>query len=232
VALLFIQGRRVSEVLGLAWEDLDLDAGTALVRRASVYIDGRGQQLGPPKTDGARGEHWLMPTVVALLRRTREVQEQEREAAPKWAEVTYGGERISLVFTNPAGGFVLRQAVAKVVKQAAKTAGITAELGTHTGRRTVVTTLFVDGDEALEDIARFVGHARPATTAGYVKRLGRRPQAVAQRAAAILDGDQGDEDGDDPDRSGGVRNHPRDVGSNRGRYRSGPLGEALPHPGP
>ena len=32
------------------------------------------------------------------------------------------------------------------------------------------------GDEALEDIARFVGHTRPATTAGYVKRLGGRPR--------------------------------------------------------
>jgi len=61
---------------------------------------------------------------------------------------------------------VLRQAFAKLVEQAGKTAGIAAELGTHTGRRTVVTTPFVDGDEALEDIARFVGHARPATTAG------------------------------------------------------------------
>ena len=71
----------------------------------------------------------------------------------------------------------------QVMKQAAKTA---AALGTHAGR-TVVTTLFVEGDEALEDIARFVGHAKSSTTAGYVKRLGRRPQSVAERAAAILD---------------------------------------------
>jgi hypothetical protein len=55
----------------------------------------------------------------------------------------------------------------------------------------VVTTLFVDGDEALEDIARFVGHAKPATTAGYVKRLGRSPQVVAKRAAAVLDAQAG-----------------------------------------
>jgi site-specific recombinase XerD len=96
------------------------------------------------------------------------------------------GERLHLVFTTP-GGLVLRQTVAKVMKQAAQTAGITARLGTHAGRRTVVTTLFVDGDEALEDIARFVGHAKPSTTAAYVKRLGRRPQSVAERAAAILD---------------------------------------------
>jgi integrase len=134
VALLFLQGWRVSEVLGLVWEDLDLDAGTAQVRRASVYVDGRGQQLGPPKTDGARGEHWLMPTVVALLAKRRETQAQERAAAPMWTATMYEGEPVNLVFTTPTGGLVLRQTIAKVVKQAAKTAGITAPLGTHAGR--------------------------------------------------------------------------------------------------
>jgi integrase len=215
VGLLFLQGWRVSEVLGLAWEDLDLDAGIAHVRRASVYVDGRGQQLGPPKTAGAHGEHWLMPTTVALLRKRWESQAQERAVAPGWETTTYEGEPVSLVFTTPAGGLVLRQSISKIVKQAARTAGITADLGTHAGRRTVVTTLFVDGDEALEDIAHFVGHARPTTTAGYVKRLGRRPQVVAKRAAAVLDG-QGDEDAADPL---GVRNDPPDFGSNRGSNR-------------
>jgi len=221
VALLFLQGWRVSEVLGLAWEDVDLDAGTASVRRASVYIDGRGQQLGPTKTDGARGEHWLMPTVVTLLVKRRETQAEERAAAPKWATIVYGGEQINLVFTNPTGGLVLRQAVAKVVKSAAKTAGIGADLGTHAGRRTVVTTLFVDGDEALEDIARFVGHAKPATTAGYVKRLGRRPETVARRAAAVLDA-QGDEDPP----AGGVRNQVAGSASNRASNRREDSGSA------
>lgn len=45
----------------------------------------------------------------------------------------------------------------------------------------------MDGDGALEGITRFVGHAEPSTTAGHVKRLGRRPQPVAERAAAIRD---------------------------------------------
>jgi site-specific recombinase XerD len=91
------------------------------------------------------------------------------------------------VFTTPSGVLALRQTIAKLVKQAAKTAGSEADLGTHAGRRTVVISLFVDGHEALEDIARFVGHAKPSTTAGYVKRLGRRPETVARRAAEVLD---------------------------------------------
>jgi integrase len=215
VGLLFLQGWRISEVLGLAWEDLDLDAGTARVRRASVYVDGRGQQLGPTKTDGARGEHWLMPTVVDLLRKRRQAQADERAVAPIWEAITYDGQQVSLVFTTPTGGLVLRQTVAKVVKQAAKSAGIsdTDQLATHTGRRSVVTTLFVDGCEALEDIARFVGHAKPATTAGYVKRLGRRPEAVAKRAAAVLDGQA---DADEAPRQGSES--AADFGSNGGSY--------------
>ncbi|HET6953986.1 MAG TPA: hypothetical protein VFI47_26710, partial [Acidimicrobiales bacterium] len=170
----------MSEVLGLAWEDVDLDAGTARVHRASVYVDGRGQQRGPPKTAGAHGEHWLMPTTVALLRKRRETQDDERAIAPVWEARTYGGEPVSLVFTTPTGGLVLRQTIAKVVKQAARTAGIAAGLGTHAGQRTVVTTLFVDGDEALEDIAHFVGDGlRQLGCRSYA-----RMRAVSDRASA------------------------------------------------
>jgi hypothetical protein len=48
-----------------------------------------------------------------------------------------------------------------------------------------------------------------------VKRLGRRPQAVAKRAAAVLD-DQGD---DDATETNAVRNHRGDRASNRASNR-------------
>jgi site-specific recombinase XerD len=67
---------------------------------------------------------------------------------------------LSIVFTTPTGELVLRQPVAKLINQGAKTAGIAADLGTHAGRRSVMTTLFVDGDEALDQLVRRVDRSQ------------------------------------------------------------------------
>jgi hypothetical protein len=55
------------------------------------------------------------------------------------------------------------------------------------GPRSVVTALYAEAGESIEEIARFVGHASPVTTAGYVRDLGNRPAAFAERAARLLD---------------------------------------------
>ncbi|MEI6403566.1 MAG: tyrosine-type recombinase/integrase [Actinomycetota bacterium] len=100
----------------------------------------------------------------------------------------YEGEPVELVFTNLSGGILNRQQVTKVLARAAKAAGIDERgLGTHVGRRTVVTTLYAEEGIDLADIARHVGHASSSTTAGYVRRLGERPKATLQAAAKHLD---------------------------------------------
>lgn len=189
IALLFLQGWRVSEALGLAWSDLDLDAGTGCVRRACVYVDHDGPALGPTKTAGAMGEHRLAPSVVRLLRQRRKVQTAERLAsATPWPEHVYEGQPIELVFTNTVGGLATRQTITKLLHSAAVIAKIdTTRLGTHTGRRSVVTALYAGGGESIEEIARYVGHNSPTTTAGYVRDLGNRPVEFARRAALLLD---------------------------------------------
>jgi len=189
VALLFFQGWRVSEALGLAWGDVDLEAGTASVRRACIYIDHQGPALGPTKTVGAMGDHQLVPTVVELLRRRRAQQAADRLAcAEPWPDHVYEGRVADLVFTTPTGGLLTRQSISKLLNAAAESAGIdTTKLGTHTGRRSVVTALYAEAGESIEEIARFVGHASPVTTAGYVRDLGNRPAAFAERAARLLD---------------------------------------------
>lgn len=194
VALLFVQGWRVSEVLGLAWGDIDLDAGIAEVRRACAYADGVGMVLGPPKTDGAVGRHHLTPVVVELLRRRRTAQLEDRlRAGGMWEHHTYEGEEVELVFTTATGGLLLRQTVAKAVTAAAERAGIDPKgLGTHGGRSTAITALYSEEGLDLADVARHVGHANQATTAGYVRHLGDRPITTTQAASRLLDPDLDD----------------------------------------
>jgi site-specific recombinase XerD len=185
VAMLFAQGWRVSEVLGLAWQDVNLDAGTATVERAVIQAAGATRTLGPPKSAGAQGTHVLTPGVVARLRQHLAAQLDEGHGT--LPSRTYGSRSINLVFTTADGGLVARQAIDKLMRDKAAELGIDAQrLGTHVGRRTVVTALYTAGED-LEDIARHVGHRSTVTTAGYVAALGNRPKATADRAAALLD---------------------------------------------
>jgi integrase len=188
LAILYGQGWRVSEALGLAWEDLDLETGVAHVRRAVIEVSGHGRRLAPPKTAGAEGKHILLPGVVRRLERWRQVQAEEREAAGTlWEKHRYDGRVINLVFTNTVGGLVPRQAIDKLGRRIAESIGIDPTgLGTHAGRRSVVTALYSAG-ETLDDVARHVGHRSTATTAGYVAALGDRPKRTAAVAAELLD---------------------------------------------
>ncbi len=189
IALLFVQGWRVSEVLGLAWSDLDLDAGVAIVSRASVYADGIGMMLGPPKTEGAKGQHLLTPVVVELLRRRRAAQDDDRRrAGDSWEQLVYDSRPVELVFTD--GRRRARRAPSRHQGHRQRSAGGGVDptgLGTHAGRSTAITVLYAEEGLDLADIARHVGHATPSTTAGYVRHLGRRPSVTAEAASRLLD---------------------------------------------
>ena len=189
IALCYLQGWRISEALGLAWHDIDFNAGTVHVRRASSYLDGVGMSLGPTKTRHATAAQSLSPTVLELLRARRQLQERDSaRLGGEWPTAEYEDQQIDLVFRSATGRPTLRQHVDAATREAAKRAGLDPKgLGTHTGRRSVVTNLFASGSLDLEDVARFVGHGDTATTRGYVQHEGDRPRRVSERAFELLD---------------------------------------------
>ena len=202
VAFCYVQGWRVSEALGLAWQDIDLDAGTVMLRRGATYVDRVGMMLGPTKTPGTVGHQLLGPTVLGLLRRWRGTQDAERVVVgDAWPAVVYDSEPLDLVFTGPAGRVMLRQYVDKAIRAAAVKAGLDPTgLGTHAGRRSVVTNLYASGSLDLDDVARFVGHSDTTTTRGYVQHEGDRPRRVSETAIRLLDPAARTDHNDDADR--------------------------------
>jgi len=94
-------GMRRGELLGLRWQDVNLDAGVLYVRQALSVVatdDGPKLTFGEPKTQSGRRTIALDPTCVATLREHRARQIERRLAlGPQWRE----GD---LVFTNEIGG--------------------------------------------------------------------------------------------------------------------------------
>ena len=96
VAFCQLHGWRVSETLGLAWQDLDLEAGTVHPRRGSTYADAEGMVLGPTKTRGTAGWQLLGPSVVQLPTHRRELQALDRDRAGGRAQAECEGEFFDL----------------------------------------------------------------------------------------------------------------------------------------
>ena len=80
-------GLRRGEILGLRWQDLDLEAGTLSVKQTVQRIRGKGMTFAPPKTDRARRTVNVPSPVIASLRRHRRAQLEERlKAGSRWHE--------------------------------------------------------------------------------------------------------------------------------------------------
>jgi integrase len=99
-ALAVTLGLRQGEVLGLAWDDIDLDKGVLRVRRALQRQSGGRLVLVQPKTSRSRRTVRMPASLVSLLRDHHERQNERRvRAGGDW-------EESGLVFTTRTGGAI------------------------------------------------------------------------------------------------------------------------------
>jgi len=151
--LLYGTGARISEVVGLDVDDLDLDppedglAGTVLLRGKG------GKERIVPVGSYAR------EAVAAYLTRAR-------PAIVEASSATSARARGAALFLNARGGRLSRQSAWAVLVKAAERAGITKDVSPHTLRHSFATHL-LDGGADVRVVQELLGHASVTTTQVY-----------------------------------------------------------------
>ncbi|WP_409471577.1 tyrosine-type recombinase/integrase [Streptomyces sp. HC307] len=174
-------GLRKGELLGLHWEDLDLDAGTAAIRRTLQRTSAGGLTTLPTKTRASERRIALPARCLHSLKLHREQQQREREAAgTSWQR---SGHVFVTVQSGPIDPTNLSRAFATLLRKA----GL-RRIRFHDLRHSTATLLLEQGVE-LVVIKELLGHAHIGVTATVYAHVRLRLQRDAiDTLSTALDG--------------------------------------------
>jgi integrase len=192
-------GLRKGELLGLRWEDLDLDSATASIRRTLQRTNSRGLATLPTKTISSERRIALPASCVTSLRAHRERQARERD---RTGSVWQGSGH---VFTRPDGHPIEPATLTRHFNALLREARL-RPIRFHDLRHSTATLLLEQGVE-LVVIKELLGHAHIGVTATVYAhvRLRLQRQAIDLLSHALRDlpeAPSGLDDSDDPLLSG------------------------------
>jgi len=180
-ALLLSTGLRRSEVLGLAFGDLDFEAGTLRVRRTVVEISSKPVEREGGKSDAALRTISIPPALVTLLRAQKiRVQEQALAWGPLY-------QRDPLyVFPGLGGKALAPKYLTQRMRALMQAAGISGRAPVHRWRHTSGSVLY-DLTGNVKVVQRRLGHASHHTTMGlYVHPAEKRDREASEHFERIL----------------------------------------------
>jgi integrase len=153
-------GLRQGELLGLRWEDVDLESATLRVRHTLQppgFPKGAAARLTPPKTRRSLRSVHLPHSAVQALLRHRELQDAERARANgSWHDR-------GLVFPNTLGGYAdYTNLMPRHFKPLLKEAGL-PDIRFHDLRHTCATLLFTRGVHP-KIVSEMLGHSSVSIT--------------------------------------------------------------------
>nr|WSX47618.1 site-specific integrase [Streptomyces sp. NBC_00974] len=195
VELALHTGLRKGELLGLRWEDLDLDAGTAAIRRTLQRTSTGGLTTLPTKTRASERRIAVPARCLQSLKRHHEEQQRDRDAAgAEWQHNGY-------VFTTPQGRAIDPTNLTRTFTTLLRKAGL-RRIRFHDLRHSTATLLLEQGVE-LVVIKELLGHAHIGVTAtvyAHVRlRLQRQAIDTLGTALDVPGNDESTRDnGDDP----------------------------------
>ncbi len=177
-ALAVATGCRLSELLALKWQDVDLKAGTVHVHAALHRVKGRWVEA-TPKTKAGTRTIALPPEGIAALRRQKQQQNEWRlRAGPRWQDC-------GRVFTNLLGQPLEPARVQDAMRAECARLGL-PRLTPHSLRHMHASLLLAQGLPITTVSAR-LGHASPNVTLGiYAHALGDADRQAAQALERAL----------------------------------------------
>jgi integrase len=180
--LLATTGMRRGEVLGLRWDDLDLDNARLLIRQALISV-GYEAQFSEPKTGRSARVVDLDPVTVGALKAHRAKQAEERLLwGPYWQD--HG-----LVFTRENGTAFHPQLLSDAFDRLVKRSGL-PKIRLHDLRHTYATLSLRAGIRA-EVVSRRLGHATVAFTQDtYTHAIPAMEQEAAEQVARLIFGEK------------------------------------------
>lgn len=175
-------GLRRSEVLGLAWSSVDLDAGTVRVE-ASRTKTGTGSATSRDETKSAASTRTVhveqvLPGTVAALRALRAEQAASRLAAgPAWSDT-------GLVVVDAVGSGVHPEVYSARWRSLVRSSSLPT-IRLHAVRHTIATALHRAG-VAPADAAGMLGHEVATHIAFYVQSTETGAASAAERLGQVL----------------------------------------------
>ena len=155
--LLITTGIRRGELMGLQWQDIDIDNMTVEIMRNITYTPKGGVVANTPKTENSIRIIPLIPVVTDMLRKYQ-------------AEINPEGTKDSFLFPSVQGKGIPRDpnAITRRVKRFMHTNGL-PDLSPHDLRHSCATLLLSNGAD-IKSVQEILGHADASTTLNfYVK---------------------------------------------------------------
>jgi integrase len=155
IATALYTGMRLSELLGLIWDDVNLEVGSVDVRAqlSGAHRDAPARRV-PPKTRSAIRQIPLSPQLASLLRDHRAAS--RHNAGKDWVFGTRNGTPLSQ-----------RNMQRSALAHASRRAGLDRDAGRlrfHDLRHTFASHLIIDLHLDVVQVSRILGHASVSTT--------------------------------------------------------------------
>jgi integrase len=154
--LAIFTGMRLGEILGLHWEDVDLEKGQISVTTTLQFLKEKGPIFSQPKSQKSRRTIVIPEAVVEVLKEHKLKQEEEKLlAGSKW-------EDFGLVFCTSRGTPLSSRNLLRYFQETLRKVGL-PKIRFHDLRHTTATLLLVQGVHP-KIVQELLGHSQISVT--------------------------------------------------------------------